>query len=123
MVVLQASTAASERSFSKAGLIVAAKRMVMTPANVDRLSLVGWYMQHRGWEDRRLKRRKRGSTLTGLKSTTRTLRRTAVDIAKWKSKASARSRSKAAPRSQSKASATVRKSNPRVPRREACGRR
>ena len=43
-MVLQASTAASERSFSKAGLIVAAKRMVMTPVNVDRLSLVGWYM-------------------------------------------------------------------------------
>ena len=120
-MVLQASTAASERSFSKVGLIVAAKRMVMTPANMDRLSLVGWYMQHQGWEDRRSKRRKRGSTLTGLKSTTRTLRHTAVDIAKWKSKASERSRSKAAPRSQSKASATVRKSNPRVPRREACG--
>ena len=64
-MVLQASTAASERSFSKAGLIVAAKRMVMTPANVDRLSLVGWYMQHQGWEDRRSKRRKRGSTLIG----------------------------------------------------------
>ena len=122
-MVLQASTAASEWSFSKAGLIVAAKRMVMTPANVDRLSLVRWYMQHQGWEDRCSKRRKRGSTLTGLKSTARTLRRTAVDIAKCKSKASARSRSKAASRSQSKASATVRKSNPRVPRREACGRR
>ena len=118
---MQASTTASERSFSKARLIVVAKRMVMTPANVHRLSLVGWYMQHQGWEDRHSKRRKRGSTLTGLKSTARTLRRTAVDIAKWKSKASARSRSKAAARSQSKASATVRKSNPRVPRREACG--
>ena len=122
-MVLQASTVASEQSFSKVGLIVAAKRMVMTLANVDRLSLVGWYMQHQGWEDQHSKRRKRGSTLTGLKSTTRTLRHTAVDIAKCKSKASARSRSKAAARSQSKASATVRKSNPRVPRREACGRR
>ena len=113
MVVLQASTAASERSFSKAGLIVAAKRMVMTPANVDRLSLVGWYMQRQGWEDRRSRRR--GSTLARLKSTTRTLRHTAADIAKWKSKAAARSKSKA--------STTVRGSKPRVPRREACGRR
>ena len=106
-MVLQASTIASERSFSKAGLIVAARRMVMTPANVDRLSLVGWYMQHQGWEDRRSKRRKRGSTLTGLKSTTRTLIHTVVDIAKWKSKVPARSKSKAAARSQSKTSATV----------------
>ena len=120
MVVLQASTAASERSFSKAGLIVAAKRMVMTPANVDRLSLVGWYMQRQGWEDRRSRRRgstlaRRGSTLARLKSTTRTLRHTAAEIAKWKSKAAARSKSKA--------STTVRGSKPRVPRWEACGRR
>ena len=123
MVILQASTVASEQSFNKTRLIVAAKRMVMTLANVDRLSLVGWYMQHQGWGDRRSKRRKGGSTLIGLKSTARTLRRTVVDIVKWKSKASARSRSKVAARSQSKASATVRKSNPRVPRREACGQR
>jgi len=41
---VQASSASSERSFSKAGLIVVAKRMVLKPQNVDRLSLVGWHM-------------------------------------------------------------------------------
>jgi hypothetical protein len=46
---MQASSAASERSFSKAGLIVVAKRMVLNPDNVDRLSLVGWHMAESGW--------------------------------------------------------------------------
>ena len=56
---MQASSASSERSFSKAGLIVAAKRMVMTPANVDRLSLVRWYMQRQGWDDRVMGKKKK----------------------------------------------------------------
>ena len=40
---LQASSAASERSFSKGGLIVSKKRQCLTGARVDGLSLVGWY--------------------------------------------------------------------------------
>ena len=40
-VSMQATSAASERSFSKAGLIVVAKRMVMSPFHVDDLHLVG----------------------------------------------------------------------------------
>ena len=31
----------------------------MTPANVDRLSLVGWYMQRQGWDDRVMGRKKK----------------------------------------------------------------
>ncbi len=38
----QASSACSERSFSKAGLIVTKKRMALRPENVDGLSLLGW---------------------------------------------------------------------------------
>ena len=46
---MQATSAASERSFSKAGLIVAAKRMVMNPFNMDDLHLLGWCMAESGW--------------------------------------------------------------------------
>ena len=46
---MQATSAASERSFSKAGLIVVAKRMVMTPYHVDSLHLLGWRMAEAGW--------------------------------------------------------------------------
>ena len=62
-VSVQASSCASERSFSKAGLIVAAKRMVMTPYHVDDLHLVGWRMAENGWatqrRDRRVKPKRR----------------------------------------------------------------
>ena len=44
---------ASERSFSKAGLIVVAKRMVMSPFHVDDLHLVGWRMAESGWATQR----------------------------------------------------------------------
>ena len=37
----QATSACSERSFSKAGLICARKRMMLKPENVDALSLLG----------------------------------------------------------------------------------
>ena len=48
-VFMQATSAASERSFLKAGLIVAAKRMVMTLLNMDDPHLVGWRMAESGW--------------------------------------------------------------------------
>ena len=40
---LQASSAASERSFSKSGLIVSKKRQCLKAERVDGLTLVGWY--------------------------------------------------------------------------------
>ena len=43
LLSLQASSAASERSFSKGGLIVSKKRHCLSGARVDGLSLVGWY--------------------------------------------------------------------------------
>ena len=52
-VSIQAMSAASERSFSKAGLIVVAKRMVMSPIHVDDLHLVGWHMADSGWATQR----------------------------------------------------------------------
>ena len=39
----QASSACSERSFSKADLICARKRMMLKPEHVDTLSLLGWH--------------------------------------------------------------------------------
>lgn len=42
LCALQASSAASERAFSKAGLIVNAKRVVLQPDRVDHLSLIAW---------------------------------------------------------------------------------
>ena len=39
----QASSACSERSFSKAGLICARKRMMLKLEHVDALSLLGWH--------------------------------------------------------------------------------
>lgn len=44
----QASSACSERSFSKAGLIVTKKRMMLTPEHVDAASLVGWCAAEEG---------------------------------------------------------------------------
>ena len=58
-VFMQATSAASERSFSKAGLIVVAKRMVMSPFNLDDLHLVGWRMAESGWATRRNEKRPR----------------------------------------------------------------
>ena len=48
-VLIQATSAASERSFSKAGLIVVAKRMVISPFNMDDLHLLGWRTAESGW--------------------------------------------------------------------------
>ena len=42
----QASSACSERSFSKAGLICARKRMMLKSEHVDALSLLGWHAMH-----------------------------------------------------------------------------
>ena len=39
----QASSACSERSFSKAGLICARKRMMLKSEHADALSLLGWH--------------------------------------------------------------------------------
>ena len=48
----QASSATSERSFSKAGLIVVKKRLTLLSKNVDALSAVGWdVMYERGLEE------------------------------------------------------------------------
>ena len=60
---MKASSAASDRSFSKAGLVVTAKRMVLKEDNVDTLCLLGWAMATQGWKDqqrqRALRRKKR----------------------------------------------------------------
>ena len=70
-VSVQASSSASERSFSKAGLIVVAKRMVMTPYHVDDLHLVGWRMAENGWttqmNDRQVKPKRRKKRKTQQK--------------------------------------------------------
>ena len=42
----QASSAYSERSFSKAGRICARKRMMLKPEHIDALSLLGWHAMH-----------------------------------------------------------------------------
>ena len=60
-VCMQATSAASERSFSKAGLIVVAKRMVMTHFHVDDLHLVGWRMAESGWATQKKERAGRRS--------------------------------------------------------------
>ena len=54
---MQATSAANERSFSKAGLIVVTKRMVMSPFHVDDLHLVGWRMAESGWATQRKEKR------------------------------------------------------------------
>ena len=56
-VSIQATSATSERSFLKAGLIVVAKRMVMSPFHVDDLHLVGWRMAESGWATQRKEKR------------------------------------------------------------------
>ena len=70
-VSVQASSSASERAFSKAGLIVVAKRMVMTPYHVDDLHLVGWRMAENGWttqmNDRQVKPKRRKKRKTRQK--------------------------------------------------------
>ena len=66
LLSLQASSAASERSFSKGGLIVSKKRQCLSGARVDGLSLVGWYhdeeymrvMEAKGMEAPRRKRKR-----------------------------------------------------------------
>ena len=54
---MQATSATSKRSFLKAGLIVVAKRMVMSPFHVDDLHLVGWRMAESGWATQRKEKR------------------------------------------------------------------
>ena len=45
----QASSATSERAFSKVGLIMGKKRQRMTADHVDSISLMGWYYKDHGW--------------------------------------------------------------------------
>ena len=45
----QASSATSERAFSKAGLIVSKKRQRLTADHVDGISLMGWHYKDNGW--------------------------------------------------------------------------
>ena len=45
----QASSATSERAFSKAGLIVSKKRQRFMAHHVDGISLMGWHYKDHGW--------------------------------------------------------------------------
>ena len=45
----QASSATSERAFSKAGLIISKKRQRLTADHVDGISLLGWHYKDNGW--------------------------------------------------------------------------
>ena len=58
----QATSAASERSFSKAGLIVSRKRMMLTPQHVDGLSLLGWHCMQRHEHLMEMRAKKRQKT-------------------------------------------------------------
>ena len=54
---MQATSAASERSFLKAILIVVARRMVTSPFHVDNLHLVGWGIAESDWATQRKEKR------------------------------------------------------------------
>ena len=45
----QASSATSERAFSKAGLVLSKKRQRLTADHVDGISLLGWHYKDNGW--------------------------------------------------------------------------
>ena len=45
----QASSATSERAFSKAGLVISKKRQRLTPDHVDSISLLGWRYKDSRW--------------------------------------------------------------------------
>ena len=45
----QASSATSERAFSKAGLVISKKRQRLTADHVDGISLLGWHYKDNGW--------------------------------------------------------------------------
>ena len=46
---VKASSATSERAFSKAGLITRKKRQRLTADDVDNISLLGWHYKDNGW--------------------------------------------------------------------------
>ena len=46
---VQASSATSERAFSKAGLVISKKRQRLTADHVDSISLLGWHYKDNGW--------------------------------------------------------------------------
>ena len=48
-VCAQASSATSERAFSKAGLIIIKKRQRLTSDHVDGISLLGWLYKDKSW--------------------------------------------------------------------------
>ena len=45
----QASSATSERAFSKVGLVISKKRQRLTADHVDSISLLGWHYKDNGW--------------------------------------------------------------------------
>ena len=45
----QASSATSERAFSKAGLVISKKRQRLIANHVDGISLLGWHYKDNGW--------------------------------------------------------------------------
>ena len=45
----QASSATSERAFSKAGLVISKKRQRLTADHVDGINLLGWHYKDNGW--------------------------------------------------------------------------
>ena len=47
----QASSATSERAFSKEGLVLSKKRQRLTADHVDGISLLGWHCKDNGWEE------------------------------------------------------------------------
>ena len=56
----QASSAISERAFSKAGLIMSRKRQRLMANRVDGISLMGWQNKDNGWREL-AKRPRRGA--------------------------------------------------------------
>ena len=55
----QASSATSERSFSRSGLVVTKQRMALAPKHVDGLSTVAWDLIDSGWGPGALDKEKR----------------------------------------------------------------
>ena len=50
----QASSATSERAFSKAGLVISKKRQRLTADHVDGISLLGWHYKDNGESSKRI---------------------------------------------------------------------
>ena len=48
-ICVQASSATSERAFSKVGLVISKKRQRLTADHVDGIGLLGWHHKDNGW--------------------------------------------------------------------------